>query len=127
MTRKTIYGFLLIFITSVFIVFPKITLAQLGGKGCGSTEVNTAIGCIPLGEEGLATFFLRWGIGVGGGIAFLLIIVAGFQIMASQGNPDQLKAGQELLSAAIGGLILLIFSVFVLRFVGVTILKIPGF
>lgn len=126
MTRKIIYGYVLMLIASIFIVFPKNILAQLGGS-CGSDEVDTAIGCIPLGEEDLATFFLRWGIGVGGGIAFLMIIFAGFQIMVSQGNPDKLKAGQELLSAAIAGLMLLIFSVFILRFVGVTILKIPGF
>ena len=126
MARKIIYGYLLAFITTIFIVYPKNALAQLG-EDCPSDEINTAIGCIPLGEEGLATFFLRWGIGVGGGIAFLMIVFAGFQIMASQGNPEKLKAGQELLSAAIGGLLLLIFSVFVLRFVGVTILQIPDF
>jgi len=127
MTRKIIYGYLLSFITTIFIVYPKNAIAQLGGDGCASTDVNTAIGCIPLGKEGLATFFLKWGIGVGGGIAFLMIIFAGFQIMASQGNPDKLKAGQELLTAAIAGLILLIFSVFILRFIGVTILQIPDF
>ncbi len=74
----------------------------------------------------LAAFFLRWGIGIGGGIAFLLIVYAGFMILSSSGNPDRLKAGQELLTSAIEGLILLIFSIFVLKVIGVDILKLPG-
>ena len=71
-------------------------------------------------------FILTWAIGIGGGIAFLLIIVAGFQIMTSTGNPERLKAGQELLTSAIAGLIMIIFSVFILRIIGVDILKLPG-
>jgi hypothetical protein len=89
--------------------------------------IDTAIGCIPLDETGLAGFILRWAIGIGGGIAFLFIVLAGFQILTSQGNPERLKAGQELLTSAIMGLILLIFSIFVLRVIGVDILAIPGF
>jgi hypothetical protein len=100
--------------------------SPLGGK-CGDTALDTAIGCIPLDETGLAGFILRWAIGIGGGIAFLFIVLAGFQILTSQGNPERLKAGQELLTSAIMGLILLIFSIFVLRVIGVDILAIPGF
>ena len=56
-----------------------------------------------------------------------MIISASFMIITSSGNPDRLKAGQELLTSAIMGLIMIIFSVFVLRVIGVDILKIPGF
>jgi len=90
-----------------------------GGKG-----IDTAIGCIPIENTTFINFILRWAIGVGGGIAFLLIVFAGFQIMTSAGNPERLKAGQELLTSAIAGLILLIFSVFILRIIGVNILGI---
>ena len=62
-----------------------------------------------------------------GGIAFLLIVYAGFMIMSSSGNPDRLKAGQELMTSAISGIVLLVLSIFVLRVIGVDILKIPGF
>jgi hypothetical protein len=92
---------------------------------CGADAVNTAIGCIPFGNPGaFAGFFLGWGVGIGGGIAFLLIVYAGFMIMSSSGNPERLKAGQELLTSAIGGLILIIFAVFILRVIGVNILGI---
>lgn len=90
--------------------------------------INTAIGCIPITNTNLFIgFILRWAIGIGGGIAFLLIVSAAFTIMTSQGNPERLKAGQELLTSAIAGLIMLIFSVFILRVIGVDILKLPGF
>lgn len=95
----------------------------LGGNG-----IDTAIGCINFSNQTeIVGFFVKWSIGIGGGIAFLLIVYSGFMIMTSQGNPERLKAGQELLGAAISGLLLLIFAVFMLRIIGYNILNIPGF
>ncbi len=96
--------------------------------GTNGEGINTAIGCIPFGNStALISFILSWALGIAGGIAFLLILVAGFQIMTSRGDPNRLKAGQELLTSAIAGLVLLIFSIFILRVIGVNILQIPGF
>lgn len=93
---------------------------------CGDTSIDTAIGCVPFGDQNaLFGFFLRWGLGIGGGIAFILILFAGFQIMTSRGDPNRLKAGQELMTAAIAGLLLLIFSVIILKIIGVDILNLP--
>jgi hypothetical protein len=66
-------------------------------------------------------------VGIGSGIAFLLIVYAGFLIMTAAGNPERLKAGQELMTSAISGLILLVFSIFVLKFIGVDILGLCKF
>lgn len=122
--KKIITTLILLLLVSIFT--PKNTLAQ--GEvfeGCNEGSINTAIGCIPINNtDEFISFILRWAIGVGSGIAFLLIILAGFQIMTSSGNPDRLKAGQELMTSAIAGLILLIFSVFILRIIGVNILGI---
>jgi hypothetical protein len=90
----------------------------------------TAIGCIstnPTGDDGFITVLLRFGTGIAGGIAFLLILFGGFQILTSAGNPERLHAGQELVGSAVGGLLLIIFSLFLLRLIGFTILRIPGF
>jgi hypothetical protein len=87
----------------------------------------TAIGCIPTDPSGLLETLLRFGIGLAGGIAFLLIILGGFQMMTSAGNPEGLNAGRELVGSAVTGLILIIFSVFLLRVIGYDILGIPGF
>jgi hypothetical protein len=98
---------------------------------CESNGINTAIGCIPVlgNDSGTAfmAFILGWAVGIGGGIAFLLILYAGFMLMTSTGNPERIKAGQELLTSAISGLILLIFSVFILKFIGVDILGLGAF
>ena len=118
--KKIIIISVLFLLASMF--SPKTTFAQGPLDGCQGKAINTAIGCIPIGGTNeFIEFILRWAIGIGGGIAFLLIIFAGFQIMTSAGNPERLKAGQELLTSAIAGLILLIFSVFILRIIGVNI------
>jgi hypothetical protein len=90
----------------------------------------TAIGCIstnPTGSDGFITTILRFGTGIAGGIAFLLILLGGFQILTSAGNPERLHAGRELVGSAVAGLLLIIFSLFLLRLIGFTILKLPGF
>lgn len=95
--------------------------------GCGKNEIRTAIGCIPYGDaNSFVGWFLEWAIGIAGGIAFLMIIFSGFQIMTSSNNPQQLQTGRELLTAAVSGLILIIFSAFLLKLIGVDILGIPG-
>jgi len=89
--------------------------------------VWTAIGCITTDPNNLLGSILRLGLGLAGGIAFLLILFGGLQIMTSAGNPEQLNAGRELISSAIIGLILVLFSIFLLQFIGVNIIGIPGF
>lgn len=90
--------------------------------------IFTALGCIPIKDP---TRFVAWllgfAIGIGGGIAILLIIFGAFQVMTSSGNPENLKKGNEMITSAIGGLIFIIFSVFLLKLIGVDILKLPGF
>ena len=96
----------------------------------GTVGIQTAIGCFHVLNPTPETFLgeiLKWAVGVGAGIAFLLILYAGFMIMTSAGNPERLKAGQELLTSALSGLILLVLSIFVLKFIGVDILGLGKF
>ena len=98
-----------------------------GSETCKNNELDTAIGCIPFEDpNAFIGFFLKWAIGIASGVAFILIVYAGFIIMTSTGDPKKLQAGRELLTAAIAGLLLLIFSVFLLKIIGVDILKLPG-
>lgn len=93
-----------------------------------NTGINTAIGCIPVaGTQAFTEFLLKWGMGIAGGIAILLIIYATFLVMTSAGNPQRLQAGKELLTAAVMGLALLLFGAFILQLIGVSILNIPEF
>jgi hypothetical protein len=90
-------------------------------------ELWTAIGCIPTSPNGFIQKILPFAMGLGGGIAFLLMLFGGLQIMLSAGNPEKLNAGRELVTSAIVGLLLIIFSVFLLKLIGVDILGISGF
>lgn len=92
-----------------------------------SSSLSTAMGCIDYNSATALTLsLLKIALSVVGGIALLLIIVAGFMIMTSQGNPDRLRASQELLTSAFTGLIMILFSVMILHLIGVIILQIPG-
>ncbi|MCL4360406.1 hypothetical protein M1555_04125 [Patescibacteria group bacterium] len=91
---------------------------QININGC----IDTALGCINPDPASIFTKFFDVGIGLAGGIAFLLIIFGGLQIMTSTGNPEKLNEGRELVVSAIAGLLLIIFSVFILRLIGVNIL-----
>jgi cell division protein FtsX len=66
-------------------------------------------------------------LGLAGGIAVILIIIAGYRLMASQGNPEAVQAAREQIISAIVGLVFVIFSLVILQVIGVDILKIPGF
>lgn len=96
---------------------------------CEETGIRTAIGCIHvLGNQNtFLSELLKWAVGIGGGIAFALMLYAGFMIMTASGNPERIKAGQELLTSAIAGLILLVLSIVILKFIGVDILGLDKF
>lgn len=129
--NKLLYVIFL-FVAFIFLLTPKGVNADTGVINCpsGGQGFDTAIGCIPYGgttdTNDIAGFFLGWGLGIAGGVAFVLMVFASFQIMTSSGDPRRLQAGKELLTSSIAGLLLLIFSVYILRIVGVDILQIPG-
>jgi len=117
--KKIIFIFILL--VALFVIHTPYVLAQCNEEN----EINTAIGCINVkSPEGFVTSILNLAIGIGGGIAMLLIIFGGIQILTSGGNPDSVKAGKEMITSAIAGLILIIFAVFILRLIGVEILGI---
>ncbi len=106
-------------------ITPKPTMSVSGA--CGAGFIDTAIGCLPVGDKNaFLGFILRWAIGISGGVSFILIIYSGFSIMTAAGDKRKLQGGKELLTAALSGLILIIFAVYILDLIGLRILKIPG-
>jgi len=92
-----------------------------------ASKTWTALGCIPTDPGQFISWLLPAAIGIAGGLAFLLIIYGAFTILTSSGNPEKLNSGKEILISALAGLLLIIFSVFILKLIGVDILGIPGF
>lgn len=90
--------------------------------------INTAIGCIKVGSGNeLVNTILRLALGVGGGLALALILYGTFIVTTSAGMPDKLKAGGEIITSAIIGLIFILLSIFLVNLIGINILGIPGF
>lgn len=87
----------------------------------------TALGCLDTSGGGFIEDLFQLGVGIGGGVALILIIFGAFKMMTSAGNPEHLNEGKELVTAAITGLLFIIFSVFLLKLIGYDILHIPGF
>lgn len=87
----------------------------------------TAFGCVSTTTEGIVTSFLRIGLGMAGGFVLLSILYGAFLLTTSSGDPKRVQEGQEMVSSAVMGLFFVIFSIIILRFIGVSILQIPGF
>lgn len=98
-------------------------------KDCvNSGGILSGIGCIPLKLSNfISSYLLGRLISLAGIIALICIIYAAFQIQTSSGNPEKIKKAQEHLTSCIMGLMLIIFSVFIMKLIGVDILRIPGF
>ncbi len=97
---------------------------------CINEPVNgipTALGCISTSAGGLVSSFFKVGLGVIGGIALLLLFYGFFLVLTSGGNPEQIQLGKQIVTAAITGLLLIIFSLFLLQFTAIDVLKLPGF
>lgn len=95
--------------------------------GCNGTSCDTAIGTIGTTPEGFINGLFAKILGIVGGIAVLLIIISGYRLMASQGNPEKVQGAKEQLTAAIIGLLFVIFSLVILQVIGYDILRLPGF
>jgi hypothetical protein len=89
--------------------------------------VPSALGCIPYTPEGLTQWILKLIAGVITGVALLLLLYGGVRYVMSSGDMEGLEEAKSIITAAISGLLLVIFSVLILRVIGVDILGLPGF
>lgn len=92
------------------------------------TGIQSAIGCIPTGSlpETLG-FVLKFALGAAGGVIVLMLIITGYGLLTSQGNPEKLAAAKENVVSIFSGLILIVFSLVLLQTIGADILGLPGF
>ncbi len=101
-------------------------------SSCLGTEgdvkgIWTAVGCIKTEPQAIIQTVVRIGISIGGGIALLMTLVGGFMLTTSQGDPKRVQEGKEMITSSVIGIIFVLFSVVILQFIGVTILRLPGF
>lgn len=96
-------------------------------QNCNSGQVSTGVGCIPTDASGLAQAIYSIVLGVAGGLAVLFIIIGGFKVATSSGDPDKLQEGRETITAAIAGLVFLLLAVSILAIIGIDILGLSAF
>lgn len=111
----------------------EIICSKAGGDPCPDPDktrgpaFKTAIGCVHTNPAEFVKDLMKFVIGIGGGLAFLMMLLGAYQMLSSAGNPETLKAGQDRLTSAVIGLLFIIFTVLLLQIIGLDILAIPGF
>lgn len=87
----------------------------------------TVLGCLSTKPEKFVQSMLSIVFGMAGGVAFMSVLYGSAIVLTSAGNPEKIQAGKETITNSIIGILIIVFSVFLLRVVGFDILKIPGF
>ncbi len=92
----------------------------------GGNGLQTALGCVPTQLENIVPWLLRALAGIAGGIALLLLFYGGLTYIMAGGEKTGVEDAKGIITAAISGLLLVIFSVLILRIIGINILGIPA-
>ena len=96
------------------------------GPDTANPQINSALGCLPVQPAGMVQTLIPYFFGITGGISLLLMIY-GFILMAtSGGDPKAVAGAQETVTSALKGLLLSVFGIFIVRFLLLDVLKIPG-
>ncbi len=96
-------------------------------QDCAPNEILTDFGCIPDDPVGFVQKFYGIGLGFIGMVALIFIIIGGYNIMTSQGDPTKLATGKSFITYSIIGVLLAIFGFVFIEVVTGDILRIPGF
>jgi len=87
-----------------------------------SGGIYTAIGCLDPSPIGVITGLIRIGFGIMGGVALIQLIFAGIAYQA--GDEGKIQEAKKRVMGTIGGIALLVFSVLLLRVLGVNVLDV---
>lgn len=96
-------------------------------QACALNEIQTDFGCWPNDPIGFVQKFYGYGIGFAAGLALIVLIIGGYSILTSQGDPNKINVGKSFIIYAIIGLLLAIFGYVFFQLVAIDILHIPGF
>lgn len=106
---------------------PPCAKADADKNNGNCSIIQTALGNINTGVPGFIKWLITLILSVAGSIVLLIIIATGYRLMASQGDPEKVKEAREGLTAAIVGLLFIIFSLVILQFITISVLHIPAF
>lgn len=83
----------------------------------------SSFGCVPLNlGELISKVILNVGIGLGGFVSILCVTLNAIRLQLSRGDSSKIQSVRENMTSCILGLVLILFSVFILRIVDITVL-----
>lgn len=94
---------------------------------CALNEIATDFGCLPNDPIGFVQKFYGIGLSFVAAVALLALIVGGYTIMTSRGDPRRVESGKSYIFYAIAGLLLAIFGYVFIQVIVVDVLHVPGF
>lgn len=101
---------------------------ECGGELHGEPEgLWTAFGCISTDPVEMIKTGVYIGISIAGGVGMISIIIAGLLYSISTGDPKRTTQAKELMTSALIGILFIIFSVTILRFIAGDLMHVPGF
>lgn len=89
--------------------------------------VETALGPFALEPGEFISDIFGWVIAFAGLGALALLVYAGYQIIYSRGDQERIQNAKDTIKAVVIGLTFILLSIAILEFIGVDVLKIPGF
>ncbi len=92
---------------------PRLTLL-LSDINVGENEISIPKGSL---DDSNITMALRLAFGLAGGIALIIITIAGFKYVLSQGNPQETAKAKNTIIYALIGLVVCIFAFSIVSFV----------
>ncbi len=101
--------------------------SALGAICDPATTIKTDFGCLPNNPVGFVAQFYGWGLGLIGMVGLLFLIIGGYQLLLSRGDPSRIQKGKSYITYAIIGILLAVFGFVFISVIAVNVLKIPGF
>lgn len=93
----------------------------------GNQGIWTAVGCIDQKPENMVKKVINIGVGILGGIFLLRVLAASFMLTTSQGDVKKTSEAKQMITEAVIGIVFVLFSVTILQFIGVDVMRLPGF
>lgn len=94
-----------------------------GSNPCVGGTCQTALGPIKTDPAEFIKTVLGIATGLAGGIALIFMVIGSIKVLTSSGDQQKLTGGKDMIVAAVSGLLFLILSVLILRFIGNTFLR----
>ncbi|HLD96517.1 MAG TPA: hypothetical protein VI794_02295 [Patescibacteria group bacterium] len=102
--------------------------------GGGITKQSSKVDCVDIGficlktdPAGFANDILGIGIGIGTLLATVFLVIGGFGVATSGGNPESLENAKTTITSAIAGLLFILMSVLILSIIGGGVIGIDFF